>query len=180
MKLIVIVLLIWNIIQISQAKKIAYFTHIECPAPHSDKVYDYTCSLVKNNDGIPTLNVSFKLKEETSTISMHFKVRGKQGTKAEETLLVFDLDVCDALSATHEHYFLKMIFNELRRVSNLPNDCPLKKDFAYTIHGFTIDSSALPNYVPEISWSVLSHFNISQQKVATFNSYGKLSEKIEL
>uniref|UniRef100_A0A1I8PWL7 Uncharacterized protein n=1 Tax=Stomoxys calcitrans TaxID=35570 RepID=A0A1I8PWL7_STOCA len=159
---------------------IAYFTHIECPTPLSDQVYDYTCSLVKNAEGIPLLNVSFKLKEDTSNITMHFKVRAKYGEKPEETVLVFDLNVCDALGAAHEHYFLKMIFNELRRVSNLPSDCPLKKDIAYNIHGYTIDSSALPTYLPELSWTVLSHFNISQQTVATFNSHGKLSEKIEL
>lgn len=100
---------------------------MECPAPYNDLVYDYKCSLVKNAEGVPLLHLSFKLKEDTSNVALHFKVRGKRENQPEETLLVFDLDVCEAISASHEHFFLKMIFDELRRVSNYPTECPFKK-----------------------------------------------------
>ncbi|XP_073841213.1 uncharacterized protein [Musca autumnalis] len=172
-------LILWNLIHIGELQKIAYFTHIDCPAPHTDLIHDYKCSLTKNGDGSPLLNVSFKLKEDTSNVALHFKVKGKMGNKSEETLLIFDLDVCNALKGSHEHFFLKMVFDELRRVSNFPSECPFKKDVEYKVHGFVIDSSAIPSYVPEMSWSLLSHYNVSDKMVATFNAYGKLSHKIE-
>ncbi|XP_061396306.1 uncharacterized protein LOC133331934, partial [Musca vetustissima] len=172
MRLFAIFVLLWTLVHMGDLKKIAYFTHVECPAPLSDLVYDFSCSLFKNPDGISVLKLTFKLKEDTSNVALHFKVKGKrEEQQSEETLLVFDLDVCDAMRASHEHFFLKLVFDELRRVSNLPSECPFKKDTAYNINGFTIDSSAIPSYIPEMSWTLLSHYNVSNKMSATFNAY---------
>lgn len=114
--------------------QIALFTNVECPAPYNDLVYDYKCSLVKNAEGVPLLHLSFKLKEDTSNVALHFKVRGKRENQPEETLLVFDLDVCEAISASC--FFLKMIFDELRRVSNYPTECPFKKVIFWYVEFF--------------------------------------------
>ncbi|XP_037825846.1 uncharacterized protein LOC119613852, partial [Lucilia sericata] len=109
------------------AKKYAIYTHLECPQPHVEIVTDYNCTLVKNSKGFLTMNTGFKFKRDLHNIMANFQVKIKRGPTLYETYLNMNIDICEALSAAHKHFLLKMISLEILRTSNLPLECPLKK-----------------------------------------------------
>ncbi|KNC23870.1 hypothetical protein FF38_05590 [Lucilia cuprina] len=85
-----------------------------------------------------------------------------------------NIDICEALSAAHKHFLLKMISLEILRTSNLPLECPLKRNVYYFIRNFTINDYYIPPYVPELEFSSYSDFYVNKRKYLTFNSFGKI------
>lgn len=143
------------------------------------------------------MSVGFDLTEDISNITVLYRITGRRLGRPSETLVNLNLNVCDSLSAIHEHYLIKMITKELRRASNLPAYCPLKKvcscvfDFLleliyknlslfqgvrYQLNNYTLDTFGLPPYIPAMEWSAYSNFFVNYRKALTYINHGKISE----
>lgn len=73
------------------------------------------------------LNINFQINHDIPHIIAKFRVQFKRGSRQPETYLNMNIDICEALSAAHNNFVLKMISLEILRTSNLPLECPLKK-----------------------------------------------------
>lgn len=73
------------------------------------------------------LNVNLKFNHALSNIMAKFRVKIKRGPRQSETFLNLNIDICEALSAAHTQFVLKLISLEILRTSNFPLECPLKK-----------------------------------------------------
>uniref|UniRef100_A0A1I8PI11 Uncharacterized protein n=1 Tax=Stomoxys calcitrans TaxID=35570 RepID=A0A1I8PI11_STOCA len=66
----------------------------------------------------------------------------------------FNFDGCEALYAVHKTNFLKVMFQEIYRVSNIPRKCPFLKNKLYIINNYTLRDEDYPPFAPAMEWQV--------------------------
>ncbi|XP_075167404.1 uncharacterized protein LOC142239496 [Haematobia irritans] len=88
------------------------------------------------------------------------------------------MNICDILTQPMRVPILKVLFDEMRRTSNIPNRCPIKGNFLYSVANFTIDQSLLPPYVPFVQFNFSLSFYEHAVKTSTLYLAGATVSRI--
>uniref|UniRef100_A0A1I8NHM1 Uncharacterized protein n=1 Tax=Musca domestica TaxID=7370 RepID=A0A1I8NHM1_MUSDO len=128
---------------------------------HTEVVKRMDCHLAKLATDRYAVTVKFMYKDDLANDGVahtQILVRMKRGQPVLK-FLDFKVNVCDALSVSSFPIPLaKDLFDEARRTSNLPYNCPLKGNFLYYINNYTVTSETIPAYAPLMNFSLI--FNI--------------------
>ena len=149
--------------------------------------------------GKQTMNAVLVLKKDVIHLinQYRFIVDIKQ---KNNTYISIDLNICEALTSSFTNVVIRLISEEIHRVSNFPYECPLKKvhnysriidlisssclcfyfqNFRYIINNFTINTKFIPSFTPDLKWYSNCDFYVMQRKVLRFNTYGEVNRKLK-
>ncbi|KAH8328705.1 hypothetical protein KR067_013646 [Drosophila pandora] len=127
----------------------AIMTKVECKNYMPDLMKNTSCQITHGGGGM--FSAEFTLTEDVTNSSGIYSFSLVRGSTITNYLKV-DIDCCHDLEAIQTQILLKIIADELRRVSNFPLQCPFKKNTRYYMNNFTVDSNLIPMYAPEMTF----------------------------
>ncbi|XP_037818449.1 uncharacterized protein LOC119608193 [Lucilia sericata] len=88
------------------------------------------------------------------------------------------MNICDAVRSNYEVPLIKTILLELRKSSNIPYQCPLKKDFLYEISNLSVtDKYMTPMSLPTLNFSNGIEIYESNKLIASLFTIGGIVAK---
>ncbi|XP_017067924.1 uncharacterized protein LOC108105720 [Drosophila eugracilis] len=151
----------------------AYMTQIACPVHSPELVKNVSCHLNRTSLGASSYSAEFSLTEDVSDAKGIYVFSIKRGSTLTN-YTAMDIEYCEALASLQKQFLLKMIADELRRVSNFPLQCPFKRNKRYFINGFTINSKLIPSYVPELKFLSDCNIFVKKRKVLQLTIHGRV------
>ncbi|XP_034670246.1 uncharacterized protein LOC117902762 [Drosophila subobscura] len=173
----VVPLFIWTILMGNVRAKIdAYFTKMDCVNHMPGLMQNVSCRLDRKSHVTSSFSVEFTLANTVKDVNGTYIFGVKRGSTVFN-YTTLDINYCEALEALYSNYLLKMIADELRRVTNFPLHCPFKKNIQFYIKDYTIDTKMIPSYVPEINFVSDCTLIISQKKAFQLILYGRVARR---
>ncbi|KAH8353108.1 hypothetical protein KR084_008988 [Drosophila pseudotakahashii] len=154
----------------------AYMTQIGCPTFYPEVVKNLSCHLdgnSKDSSSSSSYSVEFALAEDVTDVRGIYVFSLKRGSSIIN-YTAMELDYCQVLDSMQSQFLLKMIADELRRVSNFPLQCPFKRNKRYYIDKFTINSKLIPSYVPELNWISDCNIFVKKRRALQLNIHGRV------
>ncbi|XP_037709498.1 uncharacterized protein LOC119546933 [Drosophila subpulchrella] len=153
----------------------AYMTQIKCPTYYPELVKNASCHLnrTSKDSGSSSYFAEFALSEDVSDVKGIYVFSLKRGAHITN-YTAMELDYCQVLDSLQTQFLLKMIADELRRVSNFPLQCPFKKNNRYHIDGFTINSKLIPSYAPELNFISDCNIFVKKRKAIQLTIHGRV------
>ncbi|XP_073811876.1 uncharacterized protein [Musca autumnalis] len=125
---------------------------------HTDTVLRLECHLTKLATDRYVASVKFMHNRNMAQNSVAHAVIYVRTPRTSKVVKFFDfkINVCDALSmSTYPIPLAKDLFDEARRTSNLPYNCPIKGNYLYYMNNYTVTSELLPAYAPIMNFSFI-------------------------
>ncbi|XP_058982102.1 uncharacterized protein LOC131804003 [Musca domestica] len=86
-------------------------------------------------------------------IQLRFVVLYKIPIASKELpFLNVSMGLCELLESKMSSVLMRSVVDELRKSSNLPYACPMKKNYIYKLENFTLTESLLPPYIPIVNF----------------------------
>lgn len=148
-------------------KVYAYFDDITCNVDDPKIIEELKCWLQLDSRGFLTMSASLTSKVDLWHIVNRFRFLIDM-YKTNQSYLSVDVDICSAFSDWNTNFVMRLIAEEIYRVSNLPMSCPLKKGIRYEIRNFTIISKYIPAFTPRLKWVSSSNFYLNKAKKRSF------------
>lgn len=114
-----------NKLKFYQPKLIAYFTKLKCVNQWPELV-KINCHVNQTDKNISALYAETIFTEDIQNLNGTYTIAIERGGKFV-TYTTLELNYCTALHLVHSQSLIQILFSEIRRVSNFPMDCPLKK-----------------------------------------------------
>ncbi|XP_030377779.1 uncharacterized protein LOC115626540 [Scaptodrosophila lebanonensis] len=160
---------------IAEGKIAIILTSVECENFMPRFMTNLSCVLKCNKLDQPVVDMDFFLARDFYNISIAFSVKLVRA-KSVMNYLTIRLDACAALSALHDHFLTRIIANEIRDASNFPLSCPFEKNKHYYMRNYKVNGDALPNYVPELSFTSIGDFYAGRRKTFRFLLSGRVTK----
>ncbi|EDV52336.1 uncharacterized protein LOC6545253 [Drosophila erecta] len=160
------------------AEKEVFMKKMECLNYMPELVRNVSCNLTHTSHRSGLINAEFILNKDVEYLKGIFILTLKAGSHGTN-FTTLDLDYCQMLSSVEKNFILKMVTTQLRQISNLPLQCPLKMNTLYYVKGFTINSKFIPSYMPESNFLSDTHLNIKDRKAFRFLIEGRLSTRFQ-
>ncbi|XP_059225667.1 uncharacterized protein LOC131997853 [Stomoxys calcitrans] len=137
------------------------------------------CSFYKTATDDYILNARFFFDRElTKSADVRFKVDIKpQNANKRLTFFDFKLNLCDALTQGMTNIIVKNLIAELRKTSNIPYECPLRKDYEYKVNNYSFNAEMLPPYAPFLNFTYSLILYDEAQLYGKFQWMGALNSK---
>ncbi|KAH8273896.1 hypothetical protein KR044_002956, partial [Drosophila immigrans] len=126
------------------------FTKLECVNKWPE-ILQIKCHINRTSKNISAVYGELIFSEEIKNMNGNYLLGVEYNNKFINYTSV-DLDYCAALQMVHSQSLIQLVFVGMRRVSNFPLNCPLKKNQLYYINGFTINTDIIPSYFPTITF----------------------------
>lgn len=127
-----------------------YFSQFTCDGPVNSKyVHNASCSLSARGTGI-NLN-AFTLSDWMDNISLNITIY-KKDKDGRETLFfnIPDLSLCRVFQNKYSITIVSMFSELLRKYSNFPLKCPIRKGF-YFIKNLRLKGASFPSFLPDMT-----------------------------
>ncbi|XP_016961625.3 uncharacterized protein LOC108032327 [Drosophila biarmipes] len=153
----------------------AYMTQIKCATYYPEVVQNVSCHLNRTSKGSGSSSYSaeFALSEDVSDVKGNYVFSLKRGSHITN-YTALELDYCQVLDSLQSQYLLKMIADELRRVSNFPLQCPFKKNKRFYIDHYTINSKLIPSYAPELVFISDCNIFVKKRRALQLTIHGRV------
>lgn len=148
-------------------KVYAYFDDLNCKIDDPKLMEELKCWLQPDSRGFLTMSAYLILKVDVWHVVNRFRFLIDMHN-TNQSYLSIDVDICSAFSDRHTNFVMRLIAEEIYRVSNFPLACPLKKGIRYEIRNFTIISKYIPPFTPRLKWVSSSNFYLNKAKKRTF------------
>ncbi|XP_073811866.1 uncharacterized protein [Musca autumnalis] len=88
------------------------------------------------------------------------------------TFLNVTMGLCELLKDKMPIVLVRTLVEELRKSSNIPYSCPLKKNFLYKLENFTLTESIFPTYTPIVDFTFRSEYFENRRLLGTIQLQG--------
>ncbi|XP_017072066.1 uncharacterized protein LOC108108509 [Drosophila eugracilis] len=160
-----------------RAEMNAYMTKLECINYLPELITNVSCYLNKTaaqtNKRTASLYIEFALTQDVRDVEGVYVLTMKRGSHLTN-FTTLKLDYCHLLSSVESQFLLRMVTTQVRRVGNLPLECPFKGNQQYYIRGFTINSKLIPSYLPEVNFISDAQINLKDRKACRIIIHGRL------
>ncbi|XP_030377780.1 uncharacterized protein LOC115626542 [Scaptodrosophila lebanonensis] len=156
-KLLLLLLLLLPAHWIAESKLDAIPTKFECENYMPTFVTNLTCVLKSNNRNQTVIDADFFVVRELNNTSVLLSFRAMIG-----------------LNVLEEHAVTRIIQNAVRKSGNILSDCPYQKNKHYYVHDFKVDGDLIPQYVPEMNWTLTGDLFINRRKTIRFVALGRV------
>ncbi|KAH8260227.1 hypothetical protein KR026_006648 [Drosophila bipectinata] len=148
-------------------------TTVECKNYLPNLAQNVSCQVNREPHKRGLFSAEFTLTEDVNNSTGIYSFSLIRGSTITNYLKV-DVDFCHDLAAIQTQFLLKLIADELRRVSNFPLQCPFKKNTRYHMDNFTVDTSLIPTYAPEITFKSDTLIYINKRRALQVIIFGKV------
>ncbi|XP_052844961.1 uncharacterized protein LOC128257800 [Drosophila gunungcola] len=155
------------------AKMEAHMTNIECTNYIPDIIMNVSCILNRTAHKTGSLNMEFAVSQDVIDVNGIYILTIKQGSYLTNFTAI-KLELCQLLDSVESHFLLKMVTTEIRRIGNLPLECPFKMNKRYYVKEFTINSNVIPSYIPAVNFISDFHIFIKNRKAGRIIIRGRL------
>ncbi|XP_018783691.1 PREDICTED: uncharacterized protein LOC108965605 [Bactrocera latifrons] len=162
---------------VTKHQLILQFKRVVCRNYNNAVVESINCSLTKHDITKQlVLNFEFRLRKPITDLVVNYKLllnRSGIITKFHQ----MEADFCNFFDNRFDFFVVRMIAQEIRRSSNIPFECPLKKNYSYHARNFSINSKLFPQFLPNLNWSSYANFSVHNDTVVGFYLFGSLVRK---
>ncbi|KAH8364337.1 hypothetical protein KR084_006104 [Drosophila pseudotakahashii] len=153
-----------------------YLTHVECINHIPDILYNISCRLNRTAEKTTFLNIEFVLGKDIEYAAGSYVLTMEQGSYSRN-FTTMEINYCQLLSSVESQFFLRMAMSEIRRLGNLPLECPLKMNKRYFVRGFTLNAKYLPSYIPDLSFISDININLRDRKGLRLITHGRVARR---
>ncbi|XP_073811877.1 uncharacterized protein [Musca autumnalis] len=142
---------------------------------HTDAVIRLDCTLMKlgTDHYVVSVKVIYKRNMARNTMVHNLIYIRNQKTSKVLKFVDFKVNICDVLSVSAFPIpVVKNIFDEARRTSNLPYNCPLKANNLYYMNNYTMTSDLIPPYAPIMNFSFIVNIYENSKLIIASESQG--------
>lgn len=104
----------------------AIMTNVECKNYMPESIKNFNCQMIRTPHKGGLFSAEFISTEDVTNSTGIYSFSVVRGSIATNYLKL-EVDYCHDLEAMQTQFLLKLIADELRRVSNFPLQCPFKK-----------------------------------------------------
>ncbi|XP_034473937.1 uncharacterized protein LOC117781295 [Drosophila innubila] len=156
-------------------KIVADFIKIKCVNQWPELV-QLNCHINRTDKNISALYADIIFSEDIQNLNGIYNVAVERDQKFVD-YTTLELDYCTALHLVHSQSLIQIISSGLRRVSNFPLSCPLKKNKTYFVNGFTLDPKIIPIYMPKISFRTNATCLSNKREIFYITCFGRVMRK---
>ncbi|XP_075167823.1 uncharacterized protein LOC142239981 [Haematobia irritans] len=140
---------------------------VACNISDPDWVKIFTCTLNKLATSRYSFGFCYELSRSLDTnaeawIRMYYNIaRSKRIVK----LIDLRMRICDAFNTIQRIPMVQNVLIELRRSSNLPIECPLKKNYLYNVSNMMITDAIIPMYAGNFEFNITLDYYETRKKL---------------
>ncbi|KAH8364336.1 hypothetical protein KR084_006103 [Drosophila pseudotakahashii] len=151
----------------------AYMTNVECLNYVPEILKNVSCHLNQTAKSTSSLYIEFALAQDVRDVEGIYILTMQRGSYLTN-LTTRKLDYCQMLASVESQFVLKMVTTQIRRIGNLPLECPIKMNKRYYVKGFTINSKFIPSYLPEMNFISDAHINLKDRRACRLIIQGRI------
>ncbi|XP_013118111.1 uncharacterized protein LOC106095420 [Stomoxys calcitrans] len=175
-KLVLFLLMAWGSLTLIMAAKRSFnlvIYNVTCNK-YAKRITRFDCTHRKVSTGCYSSDYSIMLDQTLDKdADLQFLVTfiPMKGAKLVKFLDV-KINICDALSQSNSSPLLKSLLEEFKKKSDLPNGCPVKGGYLYSVANYSVDSTTLPPYAPILTFNCTVTIFEHNKRIASIRTMG--------
>ncbi|XP_037722314.1 LOW QUALITY PROTEIN: uncharacterized protein LOC119555158, partial [Drosophila subpulchrella] len=167
-----------SIVSVTLTVLVGWFS-VKCLNYVPEIIKNVTCHLNQISKTTSALYIEFSLDQDVRDVEGIYVLTMKRGSYLTN-FTTLKLDYCQMLSSVESQFLLNMVTTQIRRIGNLPLECPFKMNKRYYVNGLTINSKFITSYLPEVNFISDTHINLRDRKACRIIIRGRFNRILNL
>ncbi|XP_075151071.1 uncharacterized protein LOC142225178 [Haematobia irritans] len=135
------------------------------------------CCLRNTADNATVIDGNLQLAEIVSDFSIRTLLFLYRKNMPRFILADITVNLCDVLETVQKNKLVALFVKTFVRSLNEIPQCPFKKDFNYTLNGFSIDMNDFPSRLPEAEFKTVHSVSYERKLISQLTFRGQLIRK---
>ncbi|XP_011291112.2 uncharacterized protein LOC101901684 [Musca domestica] len=153
--------------------------NVTCRTYNEELVKRLGCDFTKHriNNYVISLQLLFT-RDLDRSFKAHFAI-DLMPTNSRQIIHLINVrfNCCVFLQRSLENQLIRPLMIELKRVTNLPKQCPYKKDVLYQVKNFSLSEALIPTYLPTVNFNATLNLYDRNEIIVIIQFLGNIAQK---
>ncbi|XP_011291113.1 uncharacterized protein LOC105261607 [Musca domestica] len=153
--------------------------NITCHKYHEELFKKVSCNFMRRSSNNYSIGLQMMFSRE---LDRNFKAHvAIDVTPTNSTQIIHLIDLrfncCMFLQQSLANQLVRPLMNEFKRVTNLPEKCPFKKETLYDVKNFSLTKKFMPTFLPSLDFNATLNLYDRNKLVASVQIIGNITQK---